>query len=129
MYTCPVCGYNELQYPPSNFTVCPSCYTEFGYDDATLTHEDLRREWIGNGMPWMGMNVTPPPTGWNPYKQLANLDDAIETKIETITEGSVIGIVDIRERVVIVQDVPRTEIRGRWQIIGSLAEGVRIAHA
>lgn len=70
MYTCPICGYNGLQYPPSNFAICPSCYTEFGYDDATLSHEQLRREWIGNGMPWMGVSVTPPPPGWNPSDQL-----------------------------------------------------------
>ena len=70
MYVCPVCGYNGLQYPPANFTICPSCYTEFGYDDATLTHEALRREWIQNGMQWEASNITPPPPGWNPVQQL-----------------------------------------------------------
>ena len=25
MYTCPVCGYAALKYPPEDFTICPSC--------------------------------------------------------------------------------------------------------
>jgi hypothetical protein len=70
MYTCPVCGYHELQSPPENFTICPSCYTEFGYDDATLSHEELRREWIQNGMRWEASNILPPPPLWNAIEQL-----------------------------------------------------------
>lgn len=70
MYICPVCGYNGLETPPENFTVCPSCYTEFGYDDATLSAEALRREWIQNGMRWAAADVLPPPPDWNPVRQL-----------------------------------------------------------
>ena len=73
MYTCPVCGFNQLIHPPENETICPSCYTEFGYDDATKTHAELRAEWLANGAHWEGANVTPPPPGWNPYTQLSNL--------------------------------------------------------
>jgi hypothetical protein len=128
MHTCPVCGYNELSYPPRNFTICPSCYTEFGYDDATLTHADLRREWIENGMPWMGINISPPPLGWNPYKQLTNLSEARETKTPPVTKGAHIEVVDIGEGVTTVQTVPTVFARVRWQII-NLAGGVQLAPA
>ena len=82
MYTCPVCGYNQLRYPPRNENICPSCYTEFGYDDATKTHDELRAEWLANGAHWEGMNVMPPPAGWNPFTQLANLEKARPTSRE-----------------------------------------------
>jgi rubredoxin len=37
-YLCPVCGYPELSEPPWNNEspsdeICPSCGTQFGYDD------------------------------------------------------------------------------------------------
>src|SRR5215207_5734632 len=70
MYTCPVCFYERLQYPPADYTICPCCYTEFGLDDAEVSHEQLRRLWAENGYPWMAMNVTPPLAGWNPFEQL-----------------------------------------------------------
>jgi predicted RNA-binding Zn-ribbon protein involved in translation (DUF1610 family) len=40
MYTCPVCGFQGLSEPAYDehyctfFEICPSCGTEFGYDDA-----------------------------------------------------------------------------------------------
>jgi hypothetical protein len=74
MFTCPVCGYNQLQYPPTNENICPSCYTEFGYDDATRSYAELRAEWLANGAHWEGANVMQPPQGWNAYEQLANLE-------------------------------------------------------
>lgn len=51
---CPVCGYGGLTEPPSDFTICP---TEFGYDDATRSHEELREEWVRNGSRWAAENV------------------------------------------------------------------------
>jgi hypothetical protein len=72
-FTCPVCGFNRLRHPPQDENICPSCYTEFGYDDATRSHAELRREWLGNGPKWEGANVMRPPYGWNPYEQLKNI--------------------------------------------------------
>jgi hypothetical protein len=80
-FTCPVCGYPDLDEPPydkygcSSFDICPSCGTEFGLDDkhATLTptamHDLLRRQWAASGYPWMG-SATLPPADWNPEEQL-----------------------------------------------------------
>jgi hypothetical protein len=101
MYTCPVCGYNALPSPPENFAICPSCYTEFGYDDATLSHEELRREWIRNGMRWEASNITPPPLGWNPFTQLMEAgfikyEPAVpesEPKVSTVDLG--VGVIHI----------------------------------
>lgn len=68
-YICPVCGYNQLLAPPSEYTICPSCGTEFEYDDFTASHAELRQRWIAAGMPWHSRRLPPPP-GWNPVSQL-----------------------------------------------------------
>ncbi len=68
-YLCPVCAYTELKRPPKDYMICPCCGTEFGYDDFTVTHLELRREWIANGMKWFS-NVKQSPKYWNPINQL-----------------------------------------------------------
>lgn len=81
--SCPVCGYPNLEEPPydrygsSSFGICPSCGTEFGYDDAHATmapadvHADLRQKWADRGYAWADI-VDDPPTGWDPVQQLIN---------------------------------------------------------
>ena len=71
-YICPVCGYDELIAPPSDFMICPSCGTEFGYDDALTSHEELRSRWVAAGAKWWSTD-TPPPPDWSPSAQLARL--------------------------------------------------------
>lgn len=81
-YTCPVCGFKSLDEPPydafgcATFNICPSCGTEFGYDDSTTKHEDLRRRWVAKGMPWWS-KCQEPPEGWDGQRQLqdANMVD------------------------------------------------------
>jgi len=76
-WMCPVCGYPDLDEPAyegtsPSFQICPSCGTEFGYDDATVTHEELRAIWIDNGCKWWWQEQ-PPPASWDPQAQLSNL--------------------------------------------------------
>jgi len=66
-FRCPVCMYGELPYPPSDYHICPCCGTEFGNDDAELTHAELRDQWIEHGARWF---FGDPPTGWNAKQQL-----------------------------------------------------------
>ena len=68
---CPVCGYKKLTKPPLNFSICPCCGTEFGYDDAKLFHAELRRQWALAGARWFSRAVNPTPE-WNPWLQLIN---------------------------------------------------------
>jgi hypothetical protein len=68
-FPCPVCGYARLAEPPRNFSICPSCGTEFGYDDSSLSHTELMFRWIKAGAPWFS-KATRPPDGWNPWLQL-----------------------------------------------------------
>src|ERR1700724_2060317 len=74
-HTCPVCGFAELDEPAydaygcASFNICPSCGTEFGYDDSTTAHKQLRHRWIEDGMHWASRAMTP-PIGWDPVKQL-----------------------------------------------------------
>lgn len=66
-FRCPVCLYDRLPYPPSDYHICPCCGTEFGNDDADVSHAELRQRWIAAGAPWFYEN---PPEAWNPWLQL-----------------------------------------------------------
>src|SRR5271156_5824160 len=64
---CPVCAYPNMPYPPADYNICPCCGTEFGNDDAVLSVDQLRAQWLGNGAIWFFGN---PPLNWNPYLQI-----------------------------------------------------------
>jgi hypothetical protein len=66
---CPVCGYGYLDEDAMNHDICPSCGTEFGYDDVGFSHEELRKEWLRNGGKWFDRSITPPPH-WDPWRQV-----------------------------------------------------------
>jgi hypothetical protein len=68
---CPVCGYS-LQYPAADFHICPSCGTEFGFDDASRTHTELRAAWLQGGAQWWSTS-RPVPPNWDPSLQLENI--------------------------------------------------------
>jgi hypothetical protein len=68
MHMCPVCGYGRLSEPSLNFTICPSCGTEFEYDDAFASHAQLRIAWLRGGAQWWSP-VDPRPDNWDPYLQ------------------------------------------------------------
>jgi|ERR1700733_11074754 len=68
-YICPVCGYNGLEFPPRDYSICACCGTEFGYDDRALSHSTLRVEWILKRFPWFDADE-PKPVSWNPIGQL-----------------------------------------------------------
>jgi hypothetical protein len=69
MHICPVCGYDRLTDPPLNFSICPSCGTEFGYDDKFASHAELRAKWLLSGPKWWSP-VDPCPDDWNPDFQV-----------------------------------------------------------
>jgi len=75
---CLVCGYDSLDEPPydefgcSSFEICPCCGTEFGYDDSSVKHAELRGKWINTGKKWWSNNVSK-PEDWDAEKQLNNL--------------------------------------------------------
>ncbi len=71
-YTCPVCGYDQLEGPPRDWNVCPSCGTEFGYSDRGRSYDTLRAHWIEGGAKW-SMPWRPVPPKWNPTSQLCNI--------------------------------------------------------
>src|SRR5437868_12950436 len=68
-HICPVCGYPDLEDPPADFEICPSCGTEFGYSDIARTYDDLRDRWLATGPRWYS-RVTPQPPNWNGHDQL-----------------------------------------------------------
>src|SRR5262245_31580188 len=68
-FLCPVCGYPELALPPTDFTICPSCGTEFGNDDFTVSVETLRTRWLTAGAPWWS-EYDAKPSNWNPWLQV-----------------------------------------------------------
>lgn len=69
-YTCPVCAYPDMTEPVQEGNICPSCGTEFGYDDDLgVTYQQLRQLWVDGGMPWFS-RATRMPTDWDPFLQL-----------------------------------------------------------
>jgi hypothetical protein len=68
-HRCPVCGYDGLEFPPRDYSICSCCGTEFEFDDRALTHAQLRDEWIANGCPWFYPDEPQRPD-WDPYVQL-----------------------------------------------------------
>jgi hypothetical protein len=99
--TCPVCGFDRLPGPPEDYLICPSCGTEFGYDDFAESHEErqerwveLRHRWLNQGARWFS-RATPPPVDWNPYSQLLStglvhdtVNDAIEDSVQFVLMGT-----------------------------------------
>lgn len=71
-YQCPVCGYDQLTHPPEDYTICPCCMTEFGNDDLDYTIEELRAQWVNNGLQWHS-RVVARPRDWDPIRQLGRL--------------------------------------------------------
>jgi len=81
-WTCPVCFYDLLPYPPENYNICVCCGTEFGNDDAGATHEELLDNWIDRGAFWFYEN---PPAGWSPWPQLIAAGRAAQ--VERVQQG------------------------------------------
>ena len=67
MFTCPVCFYDKLEDPPSDYNICECCGTEFENDDCDTSHDELRDKWVKNGARWF---FGAAPMGWNPWAQL-----------------------------------------------------------
>lgn len=65
---CPVCGY-EMEAPPRDYRICPSCGTEFGLHDANASIADLREAWLKTGPKWWSKTDTE-PLGWDPIAQM-----------------------------------------------------------
>ena len=68
-HTCPVCAYPEMPYPPERHEICPCCGTEFGYDDFSRSHRELRNAWLRSGGPWFNP-LEAPPVNWSPFLQI-----------------------------------------------------------
>ncbi len=56
-----------------SYAICRCCGTEFGYDDASKTHAELRERWVRGGMRWWS-KAQAPPEDWSPSAQLRSLD-------------------------------------------------------
>jgi hypothetical protein len=68
MFTCPVCFYEGLQEPPTDYNICDCCGTEFESDDEIRTYQQLRDFWISKGAKWFFGTA---PLLWNPWVQLS----------------------------------------------------------
>ena len=80
-YICPVCGYPELDeaayddFGCASYNICPCCGTEFGYDDSTVAHAELRKKWILKGMLWWSKNQHQ-PKDWDAIKQVEKVGNS-----------------------------------------------------
>jgi predicted RNA-binding Zn-ribbon protein involved in translation (DUF1610 family) len=79
-FTCPVCGYSDLEEAPrsigggGSYENCPSCGFEFGWtdEDQGYDYSMWRAKWVSEGMPWDDIDEPPKPD-WDPVAQLAAL--------------------------------------------------------
>ena len=95
LYTCPICGFDQLDQPPydpetgnESHDICSSCGFEYGYTDdgaasgkypldwtREMIIKDYREQWIESGMKWAfpddQHNLM--PEGWDPVAQLNNI--------------------------------------------------------
>ena len=83
-FVCPVCGYPNLAEPPydgtsPSYEICPSCGTEFGYEDSGRSHAELRHAWVDGGCRWWA-TYDKPPKGWDPLQQLRGLERKTRTE-------------------------------------------------
>jgi hypothetical protein len=58
-----------MRHPPTDWHICPSCGTEFGYEDIGRTYQELRMQWLNSGMQWWS-SATKAPENWDPVLQL-----------------------------------------------------------
>jgi hypothetical protein len=79
---CPVCGYPALDEPAyspvtglGSYEICSSCGYEFGVtdDDRQIGHDEWRRRWVADGMPWRADGIVTPPRNWDPSGQPRSL--------------------------------------------------------
>lgn len=73
---CPVCGY-EMEAPPRDYRVCPSCGTEFGLHDVNASIQELRETWIRTGPSWWS-TADAKPVNWDPLAQMENAGIAVK---------------------------------------------------
>lgn len=73
--TCPVCGY-EMEAPPKDYRICPSCGTEFGVSDVNASIAELRESWMGTGPKWWS-RVDAMPANWDPIDQMEKAGIAV----------------------------------------------------
>ena len=87
-YVCPVCSYGLLNKPPEDYSICPSCGTEFELDDRFKSPVELRREWLEAGAPWFSSRVKPPEM-WGEYRAslLASNVASTSQRRDVIFEG------------------------------------------
>jgi hypothetical protein len=84
MHTCPVCGFNKLEFPPDDYNICPSCGTEFDLDDVGVGYDVLREKWKAGGYVWWS-RYEAPPFDWDPVK-LLNTVEAVTHQTNKIIE-------------------------------------------
>ncbi len=78
MYSCPVCQFDRLPFPPDDYRICPCCGTEFGIDDAAPTAAEVRarrqllgRRWLAQGGAFWSSSG--PPDRWDRDAQIGRL--------------------------------------------------------
>jgi hypothetical protein len=93
-YSCPVCFFDRMPYPPRRYNICPCCGTEFDNDDVDHTFAELRYRWIENGAGWF---FGQPPHGWSAAAQLAKAGFGVHTDVAAHTDRlNTISFRDVR---------------------------------
>lgn len=119
-YMCPVCGYPELDEKPSNHEICPSCGTQFGYDDYLRSHEAIRQQWLNSGAEWFLKGYE--PYGWNAFTQLRSAG-FLKIQEESNT-SSASGTANRKSQEFEIIEFDSGDIDTKWVVFGNSSIGL-----
>jgi hypothetical protein len=101
-HLCPVCGF-EMEAPPKDYRICPSCGTEFGVHDVNASIADLREAWMKTGPRWWSTTDTH-PINWDPITQMEKAGIVVKRQpsaqpstVSTSSSNAVVGGRDWRD--------------------------------
>lgn len=114
-FLCPVCGYADATAPAFDGKqgswsqeICPSCGTQFDYDDDHKSHAELRAEWLARQAPWFSNR--PKPDRFDPLGQLERA--GLLSRVQTDLSGWTSYFRDEQSQVLWEISYPKGEMHG-----------------
>lgn len=114
-FVCPVCGYADRAAPVFDGKhgawsqeICPSCGTQFDYDDDGRSHAELRGAWLSRQAPWSSRR--PKPDRFDSLRQLEKA--GLLTKVHTDKGGWTSYYRDEESHALFEVSYPNSEMHG-----------------
>ncbi len=112
-FRCPVCAF-WMSKAPVDYTMCPSCGTEFGVDDVDQSFSEIRSQWLDAGAPWWSTLIGP-PENWNPIKQIKEFREELANAIRPFEKVSLSKLRELSIFLGKPETTQATWAPGEWQ--------------